>query len=291
MALQPAATSSSPLINRSTRKRSRHFFPGSAATSLFIAHPARRSSEDVSKIRLLFFNQHSVRKRSAELSRPTPQESRGSDQRVPTETLQERVVSRIRRVWGRGSKQQQSQVAQPPPPQQNHVDKNGTPTPPSVDAHLAAREALQETANDSCKTAAIPLELSRIESGERRQSSGYPPAQLSRTSLLGKPPQVRETPWTPVQKVSSPGVQFPGTAEGVQIGLLPHPSPEIARQTHSHVTVREFLKPPDPLRDGFRSFMRWGPLGIFLPWAPCPLPWEFYDLSCESAIENISNSF
>ncbi|GIY36795.1 uncharacterized protein CDAR_296071 [Caerostris darwini] len=74
-----------------------------------------------------------------------------------------------------------------PPPPQNHVDKNGTPTPPSVDAHLAAREALQETANDSCKTAAIPLELSRIESGERRQSSGYPPAQLSRTSLLGKP--------------------------------------------------------------------------------------------------------
>ncbi|GFQ69630.1 uncharacterized protein TNCT_276841 [Trichonephila clavata] len=74
-------------------------------------------------------------------------------------------------------------------PLQNHVDKkNGTATtPPSGEAHLAAREALQETANDSCKTAAIPLELSRIESGERRQSSGYPPAQLSRTSLLGKP--------------------------------------------------------------------------------------------------------
>lgn len=76
-----------------------------------------------------------------------------------------------------------------PLPLQNHVDKkNGTATtPPSGEAHLAAREALQEIANDPCKTAAIPLELSRIESGERRQSSGYPPAQLSRTSLLGKP--------------------------------------------------------------------------------------------------------
>ncbi|KAF8792570.1 hypothetical protein HNY73_004149 [Argiope bruennichi] len=102
---------------------------------------------------------------------------------------------RYRSVWFReyeeyGAEAANNNKVKPPNPSslQNHVDKNGTPTtPPSNEAHLAAREALQERENDSCKTAAIPLELSRIESGERRQSSGYPPAQLSRTSLLGKP--------------------------------------------------------------------------------------------------------
>ncbi|CAL1277232.1 unnamed protein product [Larinioides sclopetarius] len=101
---------------------------------------------------------------------------------------------RYRSVWFReydeyGAEAANNNKVKPPNPSslQNHV-KNGTATtPPSNEEHLAAREALQETENDSCKTAAIPLELSRIESGERRQSSGYPPAQLSRTSLLGKP--------------------------------------------------------------------------------------------------------
>ncbi|KAG8191566.1 hypothetical protein JTE90_021171 [Oedothorax gibbosus] len=63
----------------------------------------------------------------------------------------------------------------------------------SADVASAARTlGNQEPAGKSAgkepagNTAAIPLELSRLETGERRSSLEYP-AQLSRTSLLGKP--------------------------------------------------------------------------------------------------------
>lgn len=62
------------------------------------------------------------------------------------------------------------------PHQSNHANEK-------VDRHIAAREALQGSSAPR-KTATIPLEFSRIDSG---LSSGFDPAQFSRTSLLGKP--------------------------------------------------------------------------------------------------------
>lgn len=56
----------------------------------------------------------------------------------------------------------------------------------SDNSDVAAAKTLNTGKELTGTTAAIPLELSRLETGDRRSSLEYP-AQLSRTSLLGKP--------------------------------------------------------------------------------------------------------
>ncbi|XP_035230216.1 uncharacterized protein LOC118202175, partial [Stegodyphus dumicola] len=98
---------------------------------------------------------------------------------------------RYRSVWFEeyGSEASKAESKQPLPntnSRHNHANNNGAAASLLENLHLAAKEALQ-VSPDSCKTAAIPLELSRLESGGLRHSSRNPPAQSSRTSLLGKP--------------------------------------------------------------------------------------------------------
>lgn len=117
-----------------------------------------------------------TRKKSVEHKANTPRcnplekESRLFSPRVVA-LISEYRHKRYRSVWFR-----EEHGSHPNPPQSKHANNN-------ADHHIAAREALQGSPAPR-KTAAIPLEFSRIESG---QSSGYNPAQLSRTSLLGKP--------------------------------------------------------------------------------------------------------